>query len=172
MLAVDVRPSVSDRCMLNASTPVSSCMSVKRLLDDRRLTRDNGHTAERRVTMLLETAMEKQRPDKPPLVIFVDNNGHLYETDDCGQHFNSEVGLVSDYGQLTDTHTQTVGENHVDGTDEVSIVSVRQSITACLFFLGPVSLLYWRGWSLFIPFCRYFLFRLFLAFSLHFSSSY
>ena len=67
--------------------------------------------------------MEKQRPDKP-LVIVVDSNGHLYEADDCGEHFNSEVVLVSEYGQLTNTHTQTVEDHHMDGTDEVSIFTV------------------------------------------------
>ncbi|KAI0208227.1 hypothetical protein LSAT2_007099, partial [Lamellibrachia satsuma] len=107
--------------MHNVHTRACSCMYAARRLRELGLAGDKRQAADQQVTMLLETAMARQLVDEP-LVIVVDNIGHLYNANDCEQQFNNEVLLVTDYTQLVDTHTQTNDLPHVDtATDEAQV---------------------------------------------------
>ena len=112
------------RCMHNVHTCACPCMYAARLLKEREVTGGvtgvTDGSADTQVTMLLETAMARQRLEEP-LVIVVDNVGHLYNVNDCEQRFNSELLLVTDYTQVVDADTQTDRPVSVDTTDEVSI---------------------------------------------------
>ena len=109
--------------MHNVHTCACPCMYAARLLKEREVTGGvtgvTDGSADTQVTMLLETAMARQRLEEP-LVIVVDNVGHLYNVNDCEQRFNSELLLVTDYTQVVDADTQT-DRPPVDTTDEVSI---------------------------------------------------
>ena len=119
-------------CMHNVHTRACSCMYAARHLRELGLAGDKRQAADQQVTMLLETAMARQLVDEP-LVIVVDNIGHLYNANDCEQQFNNEVLLVTDYTQLVDAHTQTNDLPHVDtATDEVSIFNINSFIDVLL----------------------------------------